>query len=524
MSLNGNLFTTTFDNYNKRRKKVKDELKKINTEITKVTGRVTLMKYRIQKFLVDYQQTLHQKSEVDKLLSFHLSTSLSHPKMGIEGYTYELERITLKYEYFKEKFINKIPNTLTSDINIYFPELNRWKVDHLEEIRKEAKNLIDTTHSEHKKRELELFEDYQEKKHKLEWMLEHIEKDLTINVIERRKKIIAIKDALKKLEREIFDKISSDSFPPLMEQIEMIEQMSNNELRRLPIKLDEDPDDKPEVRFIKRKLILLNMEKNRCKNKIDKLCKEMEDNASEVDTTKLYESAKKAGEFTHSVSQKKAHINKMKQDLKEMETYMYQLLESRDILVEEVKLLENMESLTHNDIIYELIKKKPQRILHADVEEDFVSIIPPDCIVNDDGDIISDTTMTDISNLGDNLDIDNIDIDLINDEIVQILSKQTQPVNNEIEEEITKINAFLDDNTKNELHKLKYNQKNISQQENGIFMEIEKNITKADLPESTKNKLIELDHILDMTYDEYNKQNEQDDMLKAFERELDNLN
>lgn len=522
MKLNSDLFSTTFDNYHKRQKQVKNELNKINTEITKVTGRMTLMKYRIQKFMVEFQQALHKKSEVDKLLSFHLSTSLSHPKMGIEGYTYELERITDKYDKFRSKHINKVPNTLTTDVNVYFPEMNRLQVDHLEEIRNDTKNIMDTTHYEYKKNEIELFDNYQEKKHKMEWMMHNINNDNNININDRRKKILSIKNVLKKLETELITKISkSSSLSDLMNQVELINDMSINELKRMPIKLDEEPDDKPEIRFIKRKLVILNMKRNKCQQKIEQLSKDMEKNASNIDTQKLYDSAKQAGEFTHSVTQKRTIISKLRKDLKDMENYMAKLLDSRDILIEETTLLDNMESLTHNDIIYELIKRKPHKIYNDESNETFISLLPPECVVNDDSNIMNDYNMseynmTDISNLGDNLDIDNIDLDLINDEVIQILTNQNYELintnSNFDESNFDEIDKVLDAETKEEFNKLKWNQKHLPSIEPNVFMEIQKNIQLDDLPNNTQTKLRELNDIL--------IQNETDDFIKEFEKEL----
>ena len=158
------------------------------------------------------------------------------------------------------------------------------------------------------------------------------------------------------------------------------------------------------------------------------------------------------------------------------------------------------------------IKKKPQKMHDSEIEENFISLVPPDCVVNDDGTIYSGEIMTDISNLGDNLDIDNIDVNMINDEVIQILGHQVP------EPEIrlnSKLMNVLKPETQYELNRLQWNQKNLPIEEPNVFLEIEKNIDKNDLPESVRIQLNELSNILELHND--------DDFIKEFEKELNDF-
>lgn len=526
--MNNNLFSTTFDNYHKRRRVVKEELKKVNNEITKVTGRVTLMKYRIQKFMLDYQQTVHRKSEVDKLLSFHLSTSLNHPKMDFDGYTFELERISKAYYHIRDKHLDKIPRQQISDVNVYFPEINRRKIDHLAEIRKEAKHTINDNQLAQRHKELEIFETYQQKKNKLDWTLKQLNNDPKINAKEKRKKKILINNTLKELDNEINEIFTnlSKAFPNLVSQTQLINDMSSGDLRRMPIKLDDDPEDKPEIRVIKRKIILLNIRRQRCEAKIKKMSKEMEKNSAVIDAKKLYESAKQAGEFNHSVNRKRIYIKKMKQDLKDYEVYMKNLLKSRDILVEEINLLENMESLTHNDIIYELIKQKP-KITGKDEDESYMNYIPNECIVDD--------KITDISGLGDNIDIENINLNeitnAINDEMVNIMNQPEPDYMLDSHRKLLENNLdnhlddMMDEETLDEFNRLKMSETNMSMTAPSIFLEIEKNIETEDLPDTTQSQLHELNTKLNLlTNEEYIPNNiSQEQLFMEFEDHLNKI-
>ena len=130
------------------------------------------------------------------------------------------------------------------------------------------------------------------------------------------------------------------------------------------------------------------------------MVKEVDDNMKEINTQKLYESAEEVGVYTKSVSSKKFEIRNLKNKIKELDTYMTNLLESRDILIEEITLLENMESLTHNDIIYDLIKNSKPMIDGFDENEDFLQQVPIECIVDDN--------MTHIN-------VDAINFDMFND-------------------------------------------------------------------------------------------------------------
>lgn len=481
-----------FQNYNKRRTIVDKELDKVNDEITNITGKITLMKYRLQKQLIDYHHTLYQKSEVDKLLSFHLSTSLNRPKLDIDGYTKELVRISNLYRKFRNKHINDLPNNVSMDVNIYFPDTNRWKIDHLAEIRKEVKDTIGQSHYQLQKQEMKLFEEFQNKKHNLEWTLNQIENDKTINRNERKRKIKNVKDAINKMENDMIEHFSSlsKSFPDLVQETQLMDEMSNNELRKFPIRLEEDPDDKPETRLIKRRLILLKMKQDKCQQKIEKITKAVDEQESNIKTDKIYESAKEVGEFTHSAAKKKNEIRKMKNEITELDKYMTNLLESRDILMEEVTLLENMESLTQNDIINDLIKSR-STITINDEDEDFINQIPLECIVDDN--------MT-------NIDMEGINLDMIpmplNEEIsIEIPNNMNNIEFDKMDESHRKIlkqnmNDKLDEKTQKELDKLKHEEDNLPLEYPNIFMEIEKNLNISDLPDSVQIHLKQLNNKL----------------------------
>lgn len=485
-----NQVSTAFDNYNKRRNIADEELRKINEEITNVTGKITLYKYRLQKQLIDYQHTLHKKTEVDKLLSFHLSSTMNRPKMGIDGYTDELNRINRLYEKFRDKHIDKISGGPLTSVNIYFPDVNRWKVDHLSEIRKEAKQTIGKTHYQLQKQETELFEEFQYKKHKLEWSLKQIESDMRLSRSDRKKKIKNIKDAISQLENDMIEHFSSlsKSFPDILMETQMMDDLSNDQLRKFPIKLEEEPDDKPETRLIKRRLILLKMKQERCKNKIEKIVKEVDDNMEKLNTQKLYESAEEVGHYTKSVSTKKGEIKHIKEQIKELDTYMTGLLESRDILIEEITLLENMESLTHNDIIYDLIKNTKPMIENMDEDEDYLHQIPIECVVDDnmthidvdniDLDMFGDMPEDEITFVLPEHDFDNVNFDTIGQHDKAVLEKN--------------MNQKIHEKTRQELDKLRKDEGNLPIEYPNVFMEIEKNMTMNDLPSSIQSQLTHL--------------------------------
>ena len=507
-----------FQNYSKRRSIVDKELDKVNDEITNITGKITLLKYRLQKHLVDYHHTLYQKSEVDKLLSFHLTSSLNHPKLDIDGYTKELSRISKLYRKFRNKHIDKMPNNVTMDINIYFPDANRWKIDHLAEIRKEVKETIGQNHYQLQKQEMRLFEEFQNKKHNLEWTLNQIDNDKSINQNEKKRKTKNIKDAMTKMENDMIEHFSSlsKSFPDLIQETQLMDNMSNNELKKFPIRLEEDPDDKAETRLIKRRLILLKMKQDKCQHKIDKISKTIDDKAKDIGTMKMYENAKEIGEFTHSAAKKKNEIRKMKNEITKQDKYMTNLLESRDILMEEISLLENMESLTQNDIINDLFRSRHTIDMNEE-EEDYLNQIPLECIVDDN--------MT-------NIDIEGINLDMIpigiNDEITFEVPTNTDNIKfdkmNDSHRKILKqnMNDKLDEKTQKELDKLKHEEDNLPLEYANIFMEIEKNLSVSDLPDSVQvhlkqlnNKLSQLEKIkFDATFEKSSGKNEDDTFRK----------
>jgi hypothetical protein len=476
---NNNIFdgVDNNDNYHQKKLSVENELRKINDEINRITGKITLSKYRIQKYITDYHQALNKRSELDKLLTFRLATSFSHPRMDIEGYTNELYKIQKKYNRFRDKYLKDIPLVNTDDLNIYFPDNNRWKIDHLTQIRKEASQTVHKSHYDFQQQETILFQQYQNKKHKLEWTMTQISNDKKTSHNQKKHRLKIVRDEITKLEDDMMQHFSSlaNSFPELVKQTQLINNLSCHQLKKVPIKLETNSEDDPRQRLIKRRLIMLNMRKNQCETRIQQLTDEVKTTITDIntisDTDLLYENANNIMEFNFSVGKQKKEIKQIRDEVKELEKYMQGLIKSRDILSEEIYLLDSMESLTNNDIIYELLKSKPSLDMkNKKVKSIYDSHTPEDCIVEDN--------MVDLSSLGDNIDLENLDLDVI-----------TQVIDTELDESQLSQYGTLDPQTKYKMDKIYNHELDMPIDRPNVYMDIEKNINSNDLSMSTKMEL-----------------------------------
>jgi hypothetical protein len=409
-----NNYIIPFDDFYKRRKEIESELNNVNNEINNITDKMTLLKYTTQKKLIEYQQAFHKKNEVDKLLSFHTSTNLMHPKMSTYDYTKELDKITDIYNKFLDKYINIVPKEFGPDINISFPELNRWKVDQLAEIRKEAHDKINENYIDFHDRELKIFENYQIQKNKFEWSIQQLEKDRNMSITQKNKKIKLVKNSITILEQHMHQHLEelTKTYPDLIKETHLIDKLSSNEVKNIPIKLDAEPENKPEVRLVKRKLILLNLKKQKCAQKISKVNDQLNNNMTRLEESNFYQTESDISQYNYSIINKKSEIKELRTEIKELDNYIKKLLESREVLIEEINLLESMESLTNNNVINELISGKSHFNLNImeqnnSQQDNILTDIPTESVQQSD--------MIDILQLADNINIDNLDLNSIND-------------------------------------------------------------------------------------------------------------
>jgi hypothetical protein len=520
-----------FDDFHTRRHVVESELNNVNNEINNITGKITLLKYTTQNKLIEYQQALHKKNEVDKLLSFHLSKSLNHPKMNIYGYTKELDRLTNIYNKFRDKYISMIPKEFGSDINISFPELNKWKVDHLQEIRRETNNKINENYIDFHNREIKVFDTYQMQRHKLEWSIQQLEKDKNISIIQKNKKRKLTKNSIQKLEEEMYRHLDelTKTYPDLIKETQLIDRLSSNEHKNIPIKLDEESDEKPEVRLVKRRLILLNLKKQKCRDKLNKVNNDI----VTLDETKWYKTTPDIDQSNYTIVSKKNEITDLRKDIRELDDYMRKLLESREVLIEEINLLESMESLTNNDVINELIRSKP----FFNIDNQYqIGLCPND--VSDE--CVVSSNMIDISHLVDNIDIDKLDLNNITNAIDNKLINNTNKTNSNpdsinryaIEMGVNNFESNSPNSTQIHLNKLTNKLKKLEQTNTESIMNIQDSMNKPNTNDNINNNIdimeidneqIKPDLINNINNDNDNQFDVSDmELLRQFDMEMEN--
>lgn len=462
------------ENYHQRKITVEDQLKNINNEINKVTGNITLSKYRIMQNITDYQKTIAQKKELDKLLNFKISTSFNHPRLDIYGYTDELNHIRKIYNNFRDKHINDIPIDKGADLNIYFPENNRWKIDHLEKIRKETSKNIQNSHYNFQEQETILYKDYQQKRNKLEWTIQQLDNDKKMNRNKKKQKINLIRNELNQLEKNMISHFSTlgNSFPEIIQKNDTI----LDEFKNIPIKLENNQDNEPHHRLIKRRLIMLNMKKNNYENKISKLAKNKQEETNKIKELikrdDLYHDATELSDFTHLIDNTRNTINDLQKTTKENSDYLKELITSRDILMEELHLLESMDIFTQPKIDDSILIDDNELI--SQYESD---VTRPKHILNNQFKFNNNTDtntniLDELTNTIDNIDLYEM-IQSINQDInIPLLDLDSN--NQIIPEETIK--------TKQETLKFDINNPN-------VFMEMEKDINTNDLAKSTKLEL-----------------------------------
>lgn len=379
---------SNFGNYHQKRLDAETELRKINAEINRVTEKLTICKYHVQKLSIEYQYAQANKSNVDKDLSFKLATNFNRPKLDMHGYLEELTKVTQKFIKAREH-LGQLPSKIDDyDVNIYFPENMRWKVDHLQKIRQEGHLNVDKSHFEYKSIESDFLEKYQKKKDKLEWSISQIQHDNTISNDTKSKRLKLAKQELDKLSKNITHQLSklSKDFPvinveELVQRTNLVQQLSQGRFKKYPIILETESDETPNQRIMKRRLINMDIQKERYRNKIEKL--KTNPRPAQINNV-IYSSANELIKYNDIIQNNQERIREMNLELEYLAKYLVELRESQNIILEEIKVLDSIKLLSNDEIINTLANHPP---LIFNTEEDETNktnelySVPIQCIV-----------------------------------------------------------------------------------------------------------------------------------------------